>query len=263
MKPLISIVTIVYNGKTEIGVTIESVINQTFRDFEYIIIDGKSTDGTVEIIKQYDSYAFLNWISEKDEGIYYAMNKGIARATGEWLIFMNAGDRFASTTILEEFAQSPIENYELVYGEKYNDYYGTLIRIKTDRLEDIWKKAPFSHQSLFTRTHLLKKFPFDTQYRLVSDWDFIYKMYRQKAMFLHIPLIVAIFSEENGGRKRDFVLSLKEILKVGLSANPTFIKKIQIYFYYIYPLFCIKLKDKLPNKIIKIIKTMRGNPLIN
>ena len=99
-NPLISVVTVSYNAVSVIEQTIFSVINQTYPNVEYIIIDGGSTDGTVDIIKKYaDKITY--WVSEPDKGIYDAMNKGIELATGEWINFMNAGDSFYSFSILE------------------------------------------------------------------------------------------------------------------------------------------------------------------
>jgi cellulose synthase/poly-beta-1,6-N-acetylglucosamine synthase-like glycosyltransferase len=97
-KPLISIITVVYNGEKFLEETIKSVINQTYDNVEYIIIDGGSSDGTIDIIKKYEDYIDY-WVSEKDNGIYDAMNKGIDLATGIWINFMNAGDLFFDNTI--------------------------------------------------------------------------------------------------------------------------------------------------------------------
>lgn len=99
-KPLISVITVVLNGEKYLEETILSVLSQTYDNVEYIIIDGGSTDGTLDIIKKYE-HAIDYWVSEKDKGIYDAMNKGINVASGEWLNFMNAGDRFAENNILK------------------------------------------------------------------------------------------------------------------------------------------------------------------
>ena len=101
-----SIITVNYNNKEGLRQTIESVIHQTFRDFEFIVIDGGSTDGSADVLKEYDAQ-ITYWVSEKDNGIYNAMNKGIAKATGDYLNFMNSGDCFYTSDVLESVA-----NYE-------------------------------------------------------------------------------------------------------------------------------------------------------
>ena len=116
--PVISVVTIVFNGINAIEKTINSIINQSYKDVEYIIIDGGSTDGTVGIIKKY--FSKLNyWISEKDKGIYDAMNKGITAANGEWIVFINCGDFFYSKNVLEEIfikKKNEIIKADILYG---------------------------------------------------------------------------------------------------------------------------------------------------
>ena len=107
--PLISIVTVVYNGIKDIEKTIQSVIGQNYPKIEYIIIDGGSNDGTVEVIKKYADYVDY-WVSEPDGGIYYAMNKGIEVAKGEWIHFRNCGDYFINESILMNFFANKIEN---------------------------------------------------------------------------------------------------------------------------------------------------------
>ena len=115
---LISIVTVSYNAVLTIEQTILSVINQTYPNVEYIIIDGGSTDGTVDIIKKYeDKIAY--WVSEPDKGIYDAMNKGVVVATGEWINFMNAGDIFTDGDVIDKlFHQNIIINNEMMRIEE-------------------------------------------------------------------------------------------------------------------------------------------------
>ena len=122
MKLLISVVTVCYNAADTIEKTMLSVLNQTYHDIEYIIIDGGSTDGTVEIIRKYaDRIAY--WVSEPDKGIYDAMNKGIKVATGEWINFMNAGDEFVDANVLDKlFFAKTVANVDVIYGNTLMEY---------------------------------------------------------------------------------------------------------------------------------------------
>lgn len=118
MKPLISVVTISFNAANTIERTIQSVLSQSYKNLEYIIIDGGSSDGTLDIIRKYEDR--LVWISEPDNGIYDAMNKGIRISKGEWLNFMNAGDRFASNDVLEKiFSYEYPEDIKFLYSDTY------------------------------------------------------------------------------------------------------------------------------------------------
>ncbi len=116
-NPKISIITIVYNGSNTLEKTIQSVINQNYKNFEYIIIDGNSTDGTQQIIEKY-SHQITYWISEKDKGLYDAMNKGLVRATGDYVWFINSGDQIPTSTTITEIFQNSKEPYaDIYYGD--------------------------------------------------------------------------------------------------------------------------------------------------
>lgn len=119
LHPKISVITVCYNAVKELEKTILSVINQTYNNLEYIIVDGGSTDGTIEIIKKYE-YKITFWISEPDNGIYDAMNKGIRHANGEWINFMNAGDIFNDNQVLEKiFANKYDESISFLYSDNW------------------------------------------------------------------------------------------------------------------------------------------------
>ncbi|MCY1133837.1 glycosyltransferase family 2 protein [Bacteroides fragilis] len=114
-NPLVTIITVCYNAETTIEKTILNVINQTYADIEYIIIDGGSNDGTIEIINKYAN-KISYWMSEPDRGIYDAMNKGIKLAKGDWVSFMNSGDSFYSLDTVEDVVQFIREEYDVIYG---------------------------------------------------------------------------------------------------------------------------------------------------
>lgn len=176
----ISVITVVWNDVTHIEDTILSVLGQTYKDIEYIIIDGGSTDGTVDIIKKYaDRLAY--WCSEKDGGIYPAMNKGVSHATGEWVNFMNSGDAFADNKVLEDIFGTSA-NLNTVTSSHYL-IGGNTINFFADGHEEIHHASPasaipthlpFSHQASFTRREVCK---FDTDYRYSADYALFYHIY--------------------------------------------------------------------------------------
>lgn len=193
-KPLISIITVVFNGEKFLEETIQSVINQTYDNVEYIIIDGGSSDGTVDIIKKYEDKIDY-WVSEKDKGIYDAMNKGIDAASGEWINFMNGGDGFHADDVLNKiFSQNELKNIDVVYGN-HNVIYPHKTRIaKAGKIEDIWKGSQFCHQSAFVSADAHKANKFNLSNRIGADFEFFYTLHKKKMSFKHIDIIVANYS---------------------------------------------------------------------
>lgn len=176
----VSIITVVWNDVAHIENTILSVLGQTYKDIEYIIIDGGSTDGTVDIIKKYaDRLAY--WCSEKDGGIYPAMNKGVSHATGEWVNFMNSGDAFADDRVLEDIfstsshLNSITSSHYLIGGNTINFFADGHEEIHhASPASAIPTHLPFSHQASFTRREVCK---FDTDYRYAADYALFYHIY--------------------------------------------------------------------------------------
>ncbi len=173
-NPLITIVTVSYNAAELIEKTIRSVINQSYANKEYVVIDGASTDGTQQIIKKFiTSIDFYQ--SEPDNGIYAAMNKAVSKATGSWVIFMNAGDLFVDNEVLEKTALSLSHTTEVLYGDILINEKGELVRKQSPEKISRIHRMPFCHQAVFTQTSLLKKYPFDEKYKLSAD----FKLYKQ------------------------------------------------------------------------------------
>lgn len=208
-----SIITVNYNNKEGLRKTIESVIQQTFRDLEFIIIDGGSTDGSVEVLKEYDTHIDY-WISEPDGGIYQGMNKGIKKATGEYLNFMNSGDCFFATDILEKVSHYN-SNADFVVGKDY--HYNTETHqghasIQPPRTTMIhFFVATLDHQSSFIKRELFKDSLYDDNHRLVSDWIFFTeKIVKEQKQVQFIPDIVCR-REEGGLSEQQWQKNRKEI----------------------------------------------------
>ena len=191
-QPTITVITVVYNGEQYIEETIKSVISQTYGYIEYIVIDGNSTDRTLEFIRRYEAN-ISKWISEPDKGIYDAMNKGIDLATGKWIIFMNAGDRFYTTKVIEDiFSDSSKIEGDLIYGHCNIVYATGFSRIKkAEELSDLWKGMVCSHQSIFSSSELMKQYKFNCYNRIGADFEFIYEMYKKRAHFKMEDRVIA------------------------------------------------------------------------
>lgn len=200
----LSIITINFNNKAGLENTIKSVISQTFRDFEYIIIDGGSTDGSKEVIESLKVNPNANisfWCSERDNGIYNAMNKGITHASGEYLNFMNSGDTFASPKSLELAAKHKWDA-DVIMGDvflytpfsKWYDYVQAPDKLGFQRLI----KYGLFHQSSFIKKELFDNSMYDESYRIVSDWAFWFdKLIIEGKTYKHIS--VPICTYESGG----------------------------------------------------------------
>jgi len=198
--PLITVVTVVLNAKDCIEKTIKSVINQTYENVEYIVIDGGSTDGTQETIKQYGD-KISKTLSEPDKGIYDAMNKGIDLANGEWINFMNSGDYFYTNDILEGIFKDKNIQEDFIYGDTISKFYiGHYISTKFSKAPEpevpFWKVFP-CHQSSFVRTEILKANKFntkDTIQREFADYALLLDFrYKKKLKFKRENIIVASY----------------------------------------------------------------------
>jgi glycosyltransferase involved in cell wall biosynthesis len=245
--PLISIITAVYNGVTTLEQTILSVINQTYKNIEYIIIDGSSTDGTVDIIKKYEKY-LAYWISEPDEGTYYAMNKGIKKATGEWINFMNSGDWFYSEFILNDiFANKENACSDIIYGSIYCNFKNKITHIKPRKLENIRKGIPFCHQAVFVKRNVIPYF--DTQFKISADYEMFYKLYNKGYVFKEVYLDIAFFCS-NGLSSNNLKLLFTENFIINKRYNNNILYPRYIYLKDIICCFLVSIRKTLLKKKI-------------
>lgn len=251
-EPLVTVVTVCYNCADVIEKTIQSVITQTDKDIEYLIIDGGSTDGTVDIIRKYQDH-ITKWVSEKDKGIYDAMNKGIAAATGRWINFMNAGDYFYANDMVEKMRPAlETASTDLLYGDCEIRYANFSTIQKAKPLTQLWKKTVFSHQSLFTRTMLLKQRPFDTQYKIGADFDFTYFAYLNKYTFVHTDIVVSSYAV-GGISDTKGVQTVKEFWSILKKYRQTNLK---VNIYYSFLILKPLIKKILPDSLKRFIITV-------
>lgn len=169
---LFSIITINYNNSEGLRQTIDSVVSQSFHDYEYIVIDGGSTDESVNVIRSF-SDKIDYWISEKDRGIYHAMNKGVAQAHGDYCIFMNSGDSFFDDKVLKRFADY-ISDEDIVVGKLVSNGKSKALFAPPQHQISLYYlySGTIPHQSSFIKTELLRHFPYDENLKIVSDWKF-------------------------------------------------------------------------------------------
>ncbi|NMZ24106.1 glycosyltransferase [Pseudomonas proteolytica] len=195
-EPLVSIVTVVFNDVANLQRTIDSIASQTYQNIEHIVIDGGSTDGTLDIIRRNSSIDY--WVSERDCGIYDAMNKGVRHASGAWINFMNSGDVFFDrVTVKSVFLNLDIQESDLIYGDVEVDY-GVFKKInKAGPVSSLKTGMQFSHQSLFARRSILEEQGFDLSYRTAADYNFIFLCWVSGCQFIGIDLVVS--SVSSGG----------------------------------------------------------------
>jgi len=243
-KPLVTVITVVFNGEKHLEETILSVINQTYDNVEYIIIDGGSTDGTLDIIREYE-HVLDYWISEKDRGIYDAMNKGIDLATGDWINFMNGGDLFFSYSILESFSIEKF-TYSIIYGNTLFKYDKENEVIKMPPMPLNFKYGlPFCHQSVFVKSYLHKKMKFSTNYKIYSDFDLFANLFKSNN-FLHYDIVIASVTYD-GISSLKKLNQFKELYSIGKKHYRTKFAVILIFDIMIRKL----IKQILPKRITR------------
>tara|TARA_B100001057_G_scaffold500626_1_gene616730 strand:+ start:1962 stop:2882 length:921 start_codon:yes stop_codon:yes gene_type:complete len=207
--PLFSIITVVYNRSKFIERCIRSVLNQTYQNIEYIIIDGKSNDGTLKIIKSYEEYLDL-WTSEQDEGIYDAINKGINYSNG-FTLMLHSDDCLADENVLLNISKGILSNNEIIFGsvKNYNEIVEWVYPQLNDTINNLWvEKNPIPHQSVFIFHTIHKKFLFTERDLSIANDKLVLtklsKIYKVK----YIPLIVSLV--QLGGESNDWK-SLKKV----------------------------------------------------
>ena len=258
--PKISIITVSYNAVATIEQTILSVINQTYENIEYIIIDGGSTDGTIDIIKKYEDQISY-WISEPDNGIYDAMNKGIIKTTGEWIYFLNSGDYFLDNEIINKIAKvifyNKIAKETIVLGKIrcfYDEFFMGIVKGKS--MVDAWYMPP--HQGMFIARALYKKYPYFSYLKILGDRELLIRLKQAEIKeFFQVNEVIAQYDLGGiSGNPKNALLVFKESLVLHLIYEKLNVFKVLFNFgkFLIKFLLAKILSLKVYNKIFYKIK---------
>lgn len=209
----ITVVTVCLNAQETIEATMLSVLGQTFQDIEYLIIDGKSSDGTLDIVSKYIYDKRMRVVSEKDNGLYSAMNKAIGLCTGDYIIFMNSGDVFCDDKVIEDMLPHLQVGQDLVYGnvirktpkgnvlEKYHGRYKLMILLLVGKM--------MSHQTLFTKSKIMHKYMFDEQYKITADYDFVVRAKKEKCSIEYVDRTICVVDNTEGISSR--ILNMEQM----------------------------------------------------
>ena len=225
-EPKLSVITVVYNNVRDIERTLLSVLNQTYKNIEYIVIDGASTDGTLEVLEKYKD-RISKLISEKDKGIYDAMNKGISLATGDYILFMNSGDEiYSTTTVANVFANK--EDADIYYGETemVNEQRESLGQRRHKAPEHFtWRDFKYgmsiSHQAIYIKRSIVETY--DPRYQLSADIDWIIKAARKAKSIVNVHQYVAkyLVGGMSKNKHRQSLMERFDIMKRHYGLIPT------------------------------------------
>lgn len=235
MQPIVTIVTVAYNARDAVQITIRNIEQQTFKNYEYIVIDGASTDGTVKMLEEYSGIP-IKWVSEPDKGIYDAMNKGVLLAKGHWIIFMNAGDKFATKDVLSKvFTVAPTT--DVIYG----DVVKNGVVKKAEKPHNAHRMF-FCHQSCFIRKSCLTDFPFDIKHKMSADFKQIKQLWYAKKSFTQLYFPIAEYDTtgiSNTNRSKGLLDNIKVIWE-----EDTFIEKTKLLPRILFVYLICKLRGK-------------------
>lgn len=243
-----SIITVCRNAESEIEQTMDSVFAQENKDYEYIIVDGASKDGTLgiikESIKQHNAEEKVVLVSENDNGIYDAMNKGIGLAKNEWVVFLNAGDSFYDPSVLM-LASKYLDQTTagIVYGDTNYSENGVCYVIKGKEIRTISKQMPFCHQSVFNRKSVIESHMYDTNYSICADYDLYCRLYYDGVSFEHWSAIICNYVTGGESQKHQRQM-IKEILEI---------RKKNYNLRFFTPAYCKKILRMYLGKAVKII----------
>jgi glycosyltransferase involved in cell wall biosynthesis len=213
--PKISIITVVYNGEEYLEKTIQSVVTQSYKNIEFIVVDGGSKDNTLTIIKKYED-KISRWITESDKGIYDAMNKGLSLASGEWVNFLNGGDIFYDDGVITNFVKALNSQALLVYGDSINvaPHFQKYIKPVPDLSKrTIRRSLGLCHQAVFANRKVVPKYDLSYRYKAEYNWVIDIVSSIEPASIQYIPVPIVYYSL-GGFSERGMLKNLKEFIRV-------------------------------------------------
>jgi len=253
MNELLSIVTVCYNNLYGLKRTFNSILDQNAQNIELIIIDGDSNDGTKELLPKYkcifsDRNIIFKYISEKDTGIYDAMNKGLKLANNKWIQILNSGDVYSNNNVLNTVI--PILNDEKadIYYGYYNYICDDSTRLIKTNVDELRKYMSLGHESVFVKKQIYDNLQYSTNYKIASDYDFLLKNYLKGYNFFCIPYPIVDFTADGISTKKA-ALAYKETQLVRMDNRvvlDNFINRLVINFQFVK----IKIYCHLPNWLI-------------
>lgn len=249
----VSIITVVYNGAKTLEQTIQSVVNQTYANIEYIIIDGGSTDGTLDIIKKYEKH-IAYWISEKDKGLYDAMNKGIKHAKGEIIGMINSDDWYETNAvelIIEAYKNNP--DKKIFHGDRFDvqeDETKSIRKFHPSKIKFLYYGMTYNHPSMFVKKEVYQQRLYNTEMKSLSDYEFVlYWFLRQPQWFFYIPIAYVNYRLDGISAQLSITKKLKEGFKAKKLAGQSPIQNlvsliVRAFMFVIYGGVILKIKNR-------------------
>lgn len=244
----ITVVTVCYNSEDYIETTIKSVLSQNYDNLEYIVIDGGSKDTTMDIVNKYvDKISLI--VSEPDNGIYDAMNKGLNKASGDWIFFLNTGDVFYNNDTIQKISFDEYlnnENVAAIVGHinvcKNGKIYERKRGIPFYQNTKTFKNMGFSHQGVFVKTRIARLNGFDMRYKLCADYAMMTSIYNKGYKFILTEIPISIIYGDAGASASNRALQMKEEAKVCNCENNFHFKL--IYYYRLFKLYVKRMIGK-------------------
>jgi glycosyltransferase involved in cell wall biosynthesis len=239
----LSLITVCYNAGHLLDATLQSALNQSFKDFELVIVDGGSKDNTLQVLEPYKAY-IGTLISERDKGIYDAMNKGVKAAKGEWVYFLNAGDSFFNSQVLKDIFTSPLHREsDFLYAkvQTLNEPTGLdYLAGEEVSFKDFYFRYPICHQASFARKALFEQLgDFNTHYKLISDTEWFIRLFKTPGVRKTFLNQVVAYYDVTGATYLKRMAGMREYIQAGFKYFPLPVAMMNLFSY---PLIWLKVK---------------------